>query len=93
MQIGDICFDDADDFFKDGLEVFPSVGAEGSGDVFPDHKPRSAKVYWSSVLQSVTLSHLLHNANLFHEKPGPFSGKASSSSRNAQILTNKVNHP
>lgn len=76
-------FDDFDRFFKDGCEVFSSVTAKSSGDIFPDHVsgPRPS----SDICRST--SHLLYYSDLFYKQAAPFSGKAGALARYAQVLT------
>lgn len=94
FNIGSFRFCDADDFREDCLKVPSFVGAESSGDVFPYHVSRS-NISSCPSKASVTLPHLLHNSDLFHEKPGAgrfvVSGvsmlQALSCSCHAEILT------
>ena len=80
-----IAFCDADDLFEDCREVSPFVARERSGHVFPDHKPRSDHVTCPSI-RSVMFSHLLYDANLFHEQSAPCAGQSGAFPCNAQIL-------
>ena len=56
----------SDNFLQDNPEVFAARGAEGSGDIFPDHVSRSNSVSCSTA-SLICIPHFFHYANLLHE--------------------------
>lgn len=76
--------DNFEGFLEDCSEVSPFVRAKGSGDVFPHH-PSWADVFFSSSL-GIGVSHLLYHTDLFHKKPGAFTGQPRPVPRNGEVL-------
>lgn len=77
---GVVRFDFAE-LFKDGAEVFSSVGSEGSGHVFPDCEPRVLPICFSS--------HFFDDSCAFEKEPRSLSFDALPFTRYGHILTGR----
>ena len=82
---GDLRLCDFDCFLEDCPKVLSFVGAESSGDIFPDH-PTGADVCTCSTSCGICTPHFFYNSDLLHKEPGPFTGKTGTPAGHRQVL-------